>query len=150
MLYLLWTRIEIENAFSWLSTLGGAYSALGDYFEHCAEEAGKISMRQYKLSRLLGDDGLAARSRLYSAIAHAQKQRLKLARHIVRNIAAFARRTRDVRLNRMCQGVWAKLKYLRTQKPQQLPHGKESSDNGKNVTNMGDGSVEVARVICVK
>lgn len=35
MLRLIWTRVEIENAFSWLSTLGGAYSALGDYFEHC-------------------------------------------------------------------------------------------------------------------
>lgn len=35
MLHLVWTRVEIENAFSWLSTLGGAYSALGDYFEHC-------------------------------------------------------------------------------------------------------------------
>lgn len=35
MNYLIWTRVEIENAFSWLSTLGGAYSALGDYFEHC-------------------------------------------------------------------------------------------------------------------
>lgn len=35
MLRLIWTRVEIENAFSWLSTLGGAYSALGDYFEYC-------------------------------------------------------------------------------------------------------------------
>lgn len=32
---LVWMRLEIENAFSWLSTLGGAYSALGDYFEDC-------------------------------------------------------------------------------------------------------------------
>ncbi|CAH2229446.1 jg20840 [Pararge aegeria aegeria] len=116
MLRLVWSRVEIENAFSWLSTLGGAYSALGDYFEHCAEEAGRISMRQYRLSRMLGDDSLAARSRLYSALAFAQKGNLKVARHIVRNIAAFARETHDKRLNRMCQGVWAKLKYLRAVK----------------------------------
>ncbi|XP_026494498.1 uncharacterized protein LOC113399565 [Vanessa tameamea] len=113
MLQLIWTRVEVENAFSWLSTLGGAYSALGDYFEHCAEEAGKISMRQYALSKMLGDDGLAARSRLYSAIAFAQKGKLKVARYLVRNIAAFARETHDKRLNRMCQGVWVKLRYLR-------------------------------------
>lgn len=69
-------------------------------------------MRQYKLSKMLGDDSLAARSRLYSAIAYAQKGNLKLAKHLVRNIAAFARQTHDIRLNRMCQGVWVKLKYL--------------------------------------
>ncbi|CAG9559018.1 unnamed protein product [Danaus chrysippus] len=113
MLHLIWMRVEIENAFSWLSTLGGAYSALGDYFEHCAEEAGRISIRQYKLSKMLGDEGLAARSRLYSALAYAQKGQLKLSRHIIRNVAAFARDIHDNRLNRMCQGVWAKIKYLK-------------------------------------
>ncbi|XP_045522573.1 uncharacterized protein LOC123713110 [Pieris brassicae] len=111
--YLVWSKIEIENAFAWLSTLGGAYSALGDYFEHCAEEAGRISVRQYRLSQLLGDESLAARSKLYSALAFAQKGNLKLSRQIVRQVAAFARSTNDKRLNRMCQGVWAKLKYLR-------------------------------------
>ncbi|CAK1541797.1 unnamed protein product [Leptosia nina] len=113
ILYLVMSRAEIENAFAWLSTLGGAYSALGDYFEHCAEKAGRISVRQYKLSRMLGDDSLAARSKLYSALAISQKGNLKLARGIVKEVAAFARSTYDKRLNRMCQGVWAKLKYLR-------------------------------------
>ncbi|XP_063368970.1 uncharacterized protein F58A4.6 [Cydia amplana] len=113
ILKLVWSRVEIENAFSWLSTLGGAYSALGDYFEDCAEEAGRISLRQYKLSQMLGDDALAARSKLYSALSYAQKGKLKLSRHIVRHIHAFGRHTHDKRLVRMCQGVWAKLKYLR-------------------------------------
>ncbi|XP_052738812.1 uncharacterized protein LOC112056964 [Bicyclus anynana] len=120
MLQLIWTRVEVENAFSWLSTLGGAYSALGDYFEHCAEEAGRISIRQYKLSKMLGDDGLAARSRLYSALAFSQKGHLRLARRIVRNVASFARQTHDRRLNRMCQGVWAKLKYLKNVKSSKM------------------------------
>ncbi|XP_068623815.1 uncharacterized protein [Battus philenor] len=148
LLYLIWLRVEIENAFSWLSTLGGAYSALGDYFEHCAEKAGKISWRQYKLSKLLGDEGLAERSRLYSAIAHAQKGKLKLARYIVREVASFARQTQNKQLNRMCQGVWAKLKYLRTLK---LPlQEKVGSDNGRAVTNSGDGKIETDKVVCVK
>ncbi|XP_063832965.1 uncharacterized protein F58A4.6 [Ostrinia nubilalis] len=120
MLRLIWTRVEIENAFSWLSTLGGAYSALGDYFEHCAEEAGRISIRQYKLSKMLGDEGLAARSKLYSALSYSQKGKIKLARHIVRNVAEFGRATKDKRLIRMCQGVWAKLKYLRSLKKKQV------------------------------
>ncbi|CAH0402868.1 unnamed protein product [Chilo suppressalis] len=119
MLRVIWTRVEIENAFHWLSTLGGAYSALGDYFEHCAEEAGRISTRQYKLSKMLGDDALAARSKLYSALSFSQKGKLKLARHIVRNVAAFGRDTHDKRLIRMCQGVWAKLRYLRNLKKTQ-------------------------------
>ncbi|XP_013167541.1 PREDICTED: uncharacterized protein F58A4.6 [Papilio xuthus] len=148
MNYLIWTRVEIENAFSWLSTLGGAYSALGDYFDHCAEEAGRISLRQYKLSRLLGDDGLAARSKLYSSIAYAQRGKLKLARYIVRDIAAFARQTHDRRLNRMCQGVWAKLKYLRT-----LKSSKVKEECNKPVVNMvgrGDEKFEMTKMVCVK
>ncbi|KAL4714506.1 hypothetical protein ACJJTC_017569 [Scirpophaga incertulas] len=114
ILRIVWTRVEIESAFSWLSTLGGAYSALGDYFEHCAEEAGRISITQYKLSKMLGDEGLAARSCLYSALSYSQKGNLKFARHIVRNVAEFAKKTHDKRLIRMCLGVWAKLKYLRS------------------------------------
>lgn len=81
------------------------------YFQ--AEEAGRISIRQYKLSQMLGDDSLAARSRLYSALSQAQKGNLHIARNIVRSVADFARVTHDKRLMRMCQGVWAKLKYLR-------------------------------------
>uniref|UniRef100_A0A1E1WIQ9 Uncharacterized protein n=1 Tax=Pectinophora gossypiella TaxID=13191 RepID=A0A1E1WIQ9_PECGO len=131
ILRLVWTRVEIENAFSWLSTLGGAYSALGDYFEYCAEEAGRISMRQYKLSKMLGDDSLAARSCLYSALSHAQKGNLKLARHIVRKVVAFGRATQDKRLIRMCQGVWAKLKYLRElEESEDRKTKKETSQNG--------------------
>lgn len=78
-----------------------------------AEEAGKISVRQYKLSKMLGDDSLAARSILYSALSQAQKNNLKLSRYIVRSVYIFGINTKDKRLVRMCQGVWAKLKYLR-------------------------------------
>lgn len=90
------------------------------YFQ--AEEAGRISQRQYKLSMMLGDDSLAARSQLYSAISWAQKGNLKLARHITRHVASFARDTKDKRLLRMCQGVWAKLKYMRAQKRGSTSH----------------------------
>lgn len=81
-----------------------------------AEEAGRISIRQFKLSQMLGDDSLAARSCLYSALSQAQKGNLHISRNIVRQVAQFARNTHDKRLMRMCQGVWAKLKYLRSLK----------------------------------
>lgn len=75
-------------------------------------------MRQYKLSLMLGDEGLAARSKLYSALSSAQKGNLKFSRHIVRKVAEFAQLTQDRRLMRMCHGVWAKLRYLRGLKKQ--------------------------------
>lgn len=106
-------------------------------------------MRQYKLSRMLGDDGLAARSKLYSSIAYAQRGKLKLARYIVRDIAAFARQTHDRRLNRMCQGVWAKLKYLRKLKPTVIV----KDEINKPVVNMagrGDEKFEITQMVCVK
>lgn len=31
----LWERIEVEHLMSWLSTLGGGFSALGEQFERC-------------------------------------------------------------------------------------------------------------------
>lgn len=81
---------------------------------------------------MLGDDGLAARSRLYSALSQAQKGNLHTSRNIVRNVAAFARETHDKRLIRMCQGVWAKLKYLRSLKHEAEGQGKDCHiKNGK-------------------
>lgn len=92
-----------------------------------AEEAGRISIRQYKLSKILGDDALAARSRLYSALSLSQKGQLKLARHIVRNVHSYGRETKDKRLVRMCQGIWAKLRYLRTLR-RRLLQSREAGD----------------------
>jgi len=33
-------RQEADHAMSWLSTLGGAFSALGEEFEHCVSYSG--------------------------------------------------------------------------------------------------------------
>lgn len=43
-LRLTWEMIEIENLMSWLSTLGGAFSALGDSFENC------VSIKQQEVN----------------------------------------------------------------------------------------------------
>lgn len=60
-------RCEVDHALSWLSTLGGAFSALGDYFEACADTAGKISVHQLKLALRLG---------MYINIVHEQSKQL--------------------------------------------------------------------------
>lgn len=31
----IWEHIEVEHLMSWLSTLGGGFSALGEQFERC-------------------------------------------------------------------------------------------------------------------
>ncbi|KAJ8946131.1 hypothetical protein NQ314_008953 [Rhamnusium bicolor] len=106
-------RCELDHALSWLSTLGGAFSALGDYFPNCAETAGKISIHQLKLALRLGDPSIAARCRLYLSLSLIQKKKFRYARKIITkeyNLAIGAVVV-DIRLLNMCRGIWAKLQY---------------------------------------
>ncbi|XP_060534323.1 uncharacterized protein F58A4.6 [Cylas formicarius] len=106
-------KCELDHALSWLSTLGGAFSALGDYFERCAETAGKISVNQLRLALRLGDASIVARCRLYLSLSLIQMKRFKAARRIIlaEYESAKSQVVKDERLLRMCQGIWAKLKY---------------------------------------
>nr|XP_016923241.1 uncharacterized protein F58A4.6 isoform X1 [Drosophila suzukii]XP_016923242.1 uncharacterized protein F58A4.6 isoform X1 [Drosophila suzukii] len=109
----LWEHIEVEHLMSWLSTLGGGFSALGEQFERCAETAGKISLQQLKIGMRLGDPFLQARCKLYFSISLIQRGQLRAAKHLIREQYAFARRNveKDVRLVRMCLGIWQRLSY---------------------------------------
>ncbi|CAL7950269.1 unnamed protein product [Xylocopa violacea] len=111
MIQMAMERREIDHAMSWLSTLGGAFSALGDEFHHCAEMAGKISLKQFKLALRLGDPLLVARCKLYAALSLIQQGQLKLPKKIIRCIYKFSINQTDIRLQNMCQGIWAKLQY---------------------------------------
>ncbi|KAL7289009.1 hypothetical protein TKK_0016966 [Trichogramma kaykai] len=107
---------DLDVAMSWLSTLGGAFSALGDEFNHCAKVAGKISLAQFKLSLQLGDPQLVARCNLYAALSLIQQGYYKRSKQMIQKIYKFALESKDVRLQKMCQGVWAKLKYCYLQR----------------------------------
>lgn len=109
-------RSELDNAMSWFSTLGGAYSALGDEFSHCAEMAGRISFRQFDLALRLGDPSTVARCKLYIALSLIQTFRFKYARKIIETQHQLAVNSTcpDTRLVRMCRGVWSKLRYERS------------------------------------
>ncbi|KAI8034327.1 uncharacterized protein F58A4.6 [Drosophila gunungcola] len=109
----LWEHIEVEHLMSWLSTLGGGFSALGEQFERCAETAGKISLQQLKIGLRLGDPFLQARCKLYFSISLIQRGQLRAAKHLIREQYAFARSNaeKDVRLVRMCLGIWQRLSY---------------------------------------
>ncbi|KAJ8913740.1 hypothetical protein NQ315_007457 [Exocentrus adspersus] len=106
-------RCELEHALSWLSTLGGAFSALGDYFPNCADIAGKISINQLRLALRLGDPSIAARCRLYLSLSLIQKKRYKYARNIIWKEYQEAKKASvvDSKLLNMCRGIWAKLQY---------------------------------------
>ncbi|KAF3427383.1 hypothetical protein E2986_09426 [Frieseomelitta varia] len=115
-------RREVDHTMSWLSTLGGAFSALGEEFQHCisclndlyynvssafkcsfstqAEMAGKISIKQFELALRVRDPFLIARCKLYTALSLIQQGQLNK-----------PKRMNDIRLQNMCQGIWAKLKY---------------------------------------
>lgn len=105
--------MELDHALSWLSTLGGAFSALGDYFSNCAVMAGKISFHQLKLAMRLGDPTVASRCRLYFSLSLIQRGYFKVAKKIIQKeyVAAKSAVVIDTRLIKMCLGIWAKLKY---------------------------------------
>ncbi|XP_049537215.1 uncharacterized protein F58A4.6 [Anopheles darlingi] len=110
---MLWELNELNEMMAWLSTLGGAFSALGDYQLACADVAGQISMHQMKLAFRLGDPSLVARCRLYLAISLIQKCEFSAAKHIVQTVYRNEKRQAEpeIRLLKMCQGIWAKLRY---------------------------------------
>lgn len=73
--------------------------------------AGKISMRQFELALRLDDPLLVARCKLYSALSLIQRGYLTAPQIMIKNIYRLALEEKDVRLQNMCQGVWAKLQY---------------------------------------
>lgn len=109
----LWEAIEMDYLMSWLSTLGGGYSALGDEFTKCAETAGKISLKQLSLGLQLGDPLVQSRCKLYYSISLIQTGRLRAAKKIIREEYKFAKMKveDDPRLAKMCEGIWLKLLY---------------------------------------
>ncbi|KAI4454908.1 hypothetical protein MML48_9g00002217 [Holotrichia oblita] len=110
--YLVREKCELEHALSWLSTLGGAFSALGDYFASSAL-VGKISYHQLVLAIRMGDPTIASRCKLYFSLSLIQRHKFKLARKIIE--AEFQECKNavilDTRLVKMCLGIWSKLQY---------------------------------------
>ncbi|KAL3857925.1 hypothetical protein ACJMK2_012550 [Sinanodonta woodiana] len=109
-------RVYMEEIMAWLSTLGGAFSSMGDYFDHFAEKAGKISMRQLKVAIEMGNPILASICRLFYAQSLMQRGKLKLSKIIIRSENRIARqlKTNDQQVVRICQALWSKLQYLYT------------------------------------
>ncbi|XP_035692112.1 uncharacterized protein F58A4.6-like [Branchiostoma floridae] len=110
-------KIHLENLFSYLCTLGGAYSAMGDYNSYHADQATLVSLRQLKIACTLGDPVLLSCCCLWYAISLMQKGHFKQAQHIVSKQYQFSKTSSagcNQRLQKMCQGIWNKLKAMKT------------------------------------
>merc|ERR1739838_82930 len=108
-------RAHVDNLMSWLSTLGGACSALGDYDPGFALRAGAISVKQMELALQLGDPVLIARCRLYASISLIQQNKYKMAVYIIKDVYGWAKSLPedcvDQRIIKMCLGIWTKLRH---------------------------------------
>uniref|UniRef100_A0A336M7H9 CSON013206 protein n=2 Tax=Culicoides sonorensis TaxID=179676 RepID=A0A336M7H9_CULSO len=111
----IWECIELDYIMSWLSTLGGAFSALGDYKIESAEIAGKISIHQMKLAMRIGDPITIARCKLYLSISLIQKNLFKAARMLIIEQYRFALTQKESNraLLNMCLGIWNKMRYMK-------------------------------------
>eukprot|EP00037_Helgoeca_nana_P034092 m.420522 g.420522 ORF g.420522 m.420522 type:complete len:177 (-) comp32576_c0_seq1:1197-1727(-) len=117
------TRVsKLRVATLWFSTLGGAYSALGDARQSHSLKALQLAQIQLRLATALGDDGLAARCRLFVAWSKIQAGDLVAAATIVAREERRALPTGsrpDPQLLQMCAAAQQKinLKRLAMQAP---------------------------------
>lgn len=112
IMLLILKKQSLEETMAWLSTLGGAYSAMGDYYTRCAEIAGKISIQQLQVALQTGDPISIAKCRVYIAISLMQRGRLKDAEKIIRSQWLVGKRSGNNQLKNMCLGVWSRLSHL--------------------------------------
>ncbi|VDM35221.1 unnamed protein product [Hydatigera taeniaeformis] len=111
-------HILLQEAMSWLSTLGGGFSCLGEKFEDAAEIAGEISLRQMYLAISMKIPVFQARCRLFFAQSLMQRGRLKAAELIIRDVYSFSKSASlydnppEVHLDLMCRGIWKRLSHL--------------------------------------
>ncbi|KAG0715135.1 hypothetical protein GWK47_012650 [Chionoecetes opilio] len=110
-------RQHLDTMMSWLSTLGGACSALGDQMAGFAERAWAISVQQMEICLRLGDPNMVSRCRLYAAISLIQQCKFKVAARLIKReylwVHTFPPEVRDTRLVNMCHGIWTKLRHER-------------------------------------
>jgi len=115
----LWKIIEQDDALHWLSTLGGAFSNLGEANESFAQRAGHNAMKQLLLGSCMGDISVVAKCQLFLAHSEMQLGRMKSATMLVRRVWSSCKRPPlsnlaiTEKLEKMCLGIWSRLRYER-------------------------------------
>lgn len=81
-----------------------------------AKMAGRIAVQQYKIAVKLGDPFVIMRCQLYFSISLIQREKLRAAKCIIeqvfRTMKHYPKEKQDQRIVFMCQGIWAKLRYV--------------------------------------
>ncbi|EFP09238.1 hypothetical protein CRE_25280 [Caenorhabditis remanei] len=105
--------LDLEKLMWNLSTLGGAYSAMGDFNTDYAKTAAKITAHQISLAKKYGDPVILARCYLYTALAEAQLGHLTQAVSIVRAVRHWSKQNPNTDIvQRCCEGVYQKLRAI--------------------------------------
>lgn len=81
--------METEDTLAMLSTLGGAYSCLGESDEKSAATAGLIAVRQLCMSSTTGDPNLIARCCVYEVYSYCQRGMRRRAIRLMKVIHQF-------------------------------------------------------------
>ncbi|CAB4039528.1 Hypothetical predicted protein [Paramuricea clavata] len=128
-------QLQLEAVFAWLSTLGGAHSALGDYFNKNAEVAWELSLKQLYIAIKIGEPALAAHCKLFMSISLMQRGHYSAASKIIRSVSRSIvndKRLQERRLINCCKAAKVRLKYIR-QERKETRNGIHSED----MTNSG-------------
>ncbi|KAJ7337724.1 hypothetical protein OS493_007876 [Desmophyllum pertusum] len=110
--------MQLQDVMAWLSTLGGAYSAMGDHLYSYSEKAGQISQHQFIVATRLGNPVLAAQCKVFAALSLMQQGKLKLASRIIREqyfLAVSNGFGKDEKLISSCKATWYRIQYLKKQ-----------------------------------
>lgn len=114
---ILWEFIELDDALHWLSTLGGAFSNLGEHSQGFAEKAGENAWKQLVVAQKYGDKTVIAKCWLFIAMSCMQRREFEKSRTIVKRIfkQMQAKGVRDLvgssKIRTICRGIWARLLY---------------------------------------
>ena len=121
---LLWRVIEQDDALHWLSTLGGAFSNLGEKDQQFAMRAGTNAFKQLLVGSSCGDLTVVAKCQLFIGHSELQLGQLRSAARRVRSVwrlchsPPLSNIAATDKLVTMCRGVWSRIKYERMIKTQ--------------------------------
>ncbi|XP_031548853.1 uncharacterized protein LOC116286471 [Actinia tenebrosa] len=118
---------HLNDIMSWLSTLGGAYSSLGENCVISSKKAGDISKQQYVIASKLKNPILTAQCNLFLAMSLVQRGHLKSASVIIRRqyAEAVSDGLYDQKLISLCKAAWNKVRFKKQLKLQ-ARHSRES------------------------
>ena len=110
-------RMETEDVMAMLSTLGGAYSCLGESDPCSALTAGRIAQSQLLLSQLTGDPNLIIRCWIYRVYSYCQMRMRSHAIKLMQKIYPFIIQLRDsgkcdTAVIRMYQAATHRIKHM--------------------------------------